>query len=213
MNNSSSVSANLFKTVVETMANNAPSDGESTTVKVSHYNLESIVPRKSFFSYSATEPYQPCSSNVDLLVYAPLTACLDISQDTLNQMAAIIASNPYDIKTGPLLFYNEKGPSPYGSGNGQIYIDCQPVGQSEETEQVVTDTGSSSGTFDLNSLLNNPTFKLILGSLIFVLLLYILSHLLGLLKPSKGGAVTETVLTGGAKKMCCKASASVGGFL
>ena len=209
MNNSSTISALLFQSIISTMSNNAPSDGESTTVNVSNYNLDSIVPRKPFFSYTATEPYQPCTANVDLIVYSPLNASLDISQDTLNQLNAIISSNPYDIKTGPLLFYNEKGPSEYGSSGGQIYIDCQPVGQSDTTEQVVT--SNSSGTIDFNNLLSNPTFKLILGSLIFVLLLFLLSHLLGLLKPAKtGGSITETVLTGGAKKMCCK---SVGGFL
>ena len=211
MNNSSTVSATLFKSIVSTMANNAPSDGESTTVNVSNYNLEFLVPRKPFFSYSATEPYQPCTANVDFIVYSPLNASLDISQNTLNKLSAIISTNPYDIKTGPLLFYNEKGPSEYGTG-GQIYIDCQPVGESDSSEQIVTDTGNSSGTIDFNNLLNNPTVKLILGSLIFVLLLFLLSHLLGLLKPAKtgGGSVVETVLTGGAKKMCCKA---VGGFL
>jgi carbonic anhydrase len=195
-NNTSSVSALFFKTVIDTVANSAPSDGESTTVNIPRYNLTSIVPKKPFFSYSATEPYQPCSSSVEYVVFDPLQASLDIMPETLSTLQSIIQSNPYDIKTGPNLFYNEKGVGKGGAGN-DIYIDCQPVGSSDENTEVITDMGGT--TMSFSEWLDNPIVKLVLGSVIFIIILFATKKLLNLFKPVKGGsieAVTE-VLTGG----------------
>jgi carbonic anhydrase len=197
-NNSSSDSSVFFKTVIDTISNSAPSDGESTTVNVSAYNLSTFVPKKPFYSYSATEPYQPCSGGVDYIVFGPLMSTLNIEPDTLTKLQTIISLNPYDIKTGPNLFYNEKGPGTGGSAGNDIYIDCQPVGSSEESTEIITDMG---GSADFKDWLNNPIVKIILGSLIFIIILYGTKQLLNMIKPSKGGAieaVTE-VIKGGSK--------------
>jgi carbonic anhydrase len=186
-NNTSSDSALLFKTLIDTVASNAPSDGEATTVNIPKFNLDSLVPKKPFFSYSATEPYQPCGENVDYIVFSPLQASLDIMPDTLTKLQTIISSNPYDIKTGPNLFYNEKGPGQGGAGNGEIYIDCQPVGESDETTEIITDMGTSPFSTNLSDWLNNPLIKLILGSLLFIIILYVIKKMLNMLKPQKGG--------------------------
>lgn len=189
-NNTSSVSAMFFKTLIDTLASSAPSDGESTTVNIPRFNLSSIVPRKPFFSYSATEPYQPCSSSVEYVVFSPLQASLDMMPDTLKTLQSIIESNPYDIKTGPNLFYNEHGVGK-GSAGDDIYIDCQPVGSSEDTTEVITDMGGASMSF--GEWLNNPLVKLILGSLLFILILFGINKALHLLKPVKGGSVDGVV--------------------
>ena len=184
-NNTSSVSALLFKTLIDTMSSSAPSDGDSTTVNIHKFNLSTLVPRKPFFSYSATEPYQPCYENVDYIVFDPLNASLDMMPDTLSTLQSIIQSNPYDIKTGPELFYNEKGPSKGGGDNGDdIYIDCQPVGESDETVDVVT----TSGSYSSGDWLNNPLIKILLGSLLFIIILYVIKYALNMLKPTKGGS-------------------------
>jgi carbonic anhydrase len=195
-NNTSSDSALLFKTIVDTVANSAPADGESTTVNVNKFNLTYIVPKKPFFSYSATEPYQPCSTSVDYIVFSLLQGSLDIMSDTLAKLQSIIKSNPYDVKKGPNLFYNEKGPGS-NSSNGEIYIDCQPVGESDETTQVVTDMGSGLYPETFKDWLKNPLVQLLLGSLLFIFILYIVKYLLGLIKPAKGGSVTDVITGGG----------------
>lgn len=182
-NNTSSVSALMFKTIVDTVASSAPSDGEATTVNIPKYNLDYLVPKKPFFSYSATVPYQPCTSNVDYVVYAPLQASLDIMPETLTKLQSIIMSNPYDIKTGPNLFFNENGPSMGGAGSGDIYIDCQPVGSSEESTDVITDMGSSPSSQTLSDLLNNPMVRIFLGSLLFIIILYGINYLINMIKP------------------------------
>ena len=185
-NNTASVSALFLKTVVDTVADSAPSDGESTTVNIPKYNLTAVVPRKPYFSYSATEPYQPCTSSVEYIVFDPLQASLTIMPDTLTKLQTIIQSNPYDIKTGPNLFYNEKGPGK-GAGGNEIYIDCQPVGSSDETTEVVTDMGGASMSFSDWS--SNPMVKLVIGSFLFIFILYLIKQFLTLFKPAKGGAI------------------------
>jgi carbonic anhydrase len=201
-NNTSSVSAMFFKTLIDTVASSAPSDGESTTVNIPKFNLDFLVPRKPFFSYSATEPYQPCNDNVDYIVFGPLQASLDMMPETLTKLQTIIMSNPYDIKSGPNLFYNDKGPSQGGAGGGEIYIDCQPVGSSDELTEVVTDMGSSPYPSTVSEWLNNPLVKLLLGSLLFIIILYAVKYALNLLKPPKGGSPVEAiaeVINGGGK--------------
>jgi carbonic anhydrase len=175
-NNSSSESALLFNTIVNTVASSAPSDGESTTVNVRKFNLSSLVPRKPFFSYSATEPYQPCSTDVDYIVYSTSEAALDMTPSTLDKLTNIIKSNSYDVKKGPSLFYNEKGPTKGGSGSVEIYIDCQPVNTSQETTEVVNDYSGSGTSMDITSLLNNIYVRMFLGSLLFIILLFALKY-------------------------------------
>jgi carbonic anhydrase len=202
-NNTSSISALLFKTLIDTVASSAPSDGEATTVNIPKFNLDLLVPKKPFFSYSATEPYQPCTENVDYIVFGPLQGSLDMMPDTLTKLQSIILSNPYDVKSGPNLFYNEKGPSQGGAG-GEIYIDCQPVGSSDETTEIVTDMGSSPYPETIGDWLNNPLVKLFLGSLLFIVILYVVKYLLNMIKPVKLEdipTVIADVVKGGSKSI------------
>jgi len=196
-NNTSSESALFFQKLINTVASSAPSDGETTTVNVPKFNLDLLVPKKPFFAYSATEPFQPCSADVDYIVFSPLQASLDIMPETLTKLESIITSNSYDVKTGPNLFYNEKGPLT-GNVDGQIYIDCQPVGSSEETTEIITDMGTSIYPTNMNmsDWLKNPFVKLFFGSFIFIIILYFVKYLLNLIKPSKGGTIQINNLTG-----------------
>ena len=200
-NNSSSVSALFFKTLIDTIASSAPSDGETTTVNIPKFNLDLLVPKKPFFSYSASEPYQPCSEDVDYIVFGPLQGSLDMMPETLTKLQTIILSNPYDIKTGQSLFYNEKGPSQGGSSSGEIYIDCQPVGSSDESTEVVIDMGSSSYQSSVSDWLNNPIVKLLLGSILFIAILFGIKYALNMFKPSKGGSALEDILSTSADKV------------
>lgn len=192
-NNTSSTSALFFNKIIDTVASSAPSEDEATNVNIPNFNLNLLVPKKPFFSYSATEPYQPCSEKVDYIVFG---LSLDITPVSLKKLQSIIKSNPYDIKTGPNLFYNEKGSTSRGrgAGSGDIYIDCQPVGSSDETTQIITDIGNN---MDINSIklgdwLNNPLVKLLLGSLLFITILFVIKYLLNMLKPAtKGGSFTN----------------------
>jgi carbonic anhydrase len=186
-NNSTSISAQLLKTIISTVSKSAPTNGDSTTVSTKTFNLSSFVPKKPYYSYSATEPYQPCLTNVDFIVYDLTSSSLDINSDTLQILQQVISKNVYDIKKGPQLFFNEKGPSRYGSGSDDIYIDCQPVGESDESKAVIVeDYGNTS--YSTEDLLSNPVVQIILGSLLFIILLLFVWFIMGFVSPMKGGS-------------------------
>jgi len=188
-NNNSSNSALFLKTLIDTVGTSAPAQGELTSVNIPRFNLNELVPHKPFFSYTATLPYQPCDSKVEYVVFDPLNAYLSIMSESLDKLYNVINSNPYDVKTGPNLFYNEKGPGSGGALGNEIYIDCQPVGSSSETEQIVTDVGGSL-PFSIGDWMKNPWVQLVLTALLFIAILFGVKKMLGLIQPSKGGGVS-----------------------
>jgi carbonic anhydrase len=181
VNNTSSTSALFLQSVIDGMSNYAPEEGDSTTINITSFNLCDLVPQKPFYSYSATEPYQPCTSNVDYIVFHPLDATLDIMIGSIMKLKKIIVNNAYDIKTGPNFFYNETGSLKGGASGEDIYIDCQPVGQSTDSQDVVTqDYSSTSG--DYKSWKSNPLVLIILGTVIFIALIFAVQWFLSIWK-------------------------------
>lgn len=192
-------SGTILTNIINTVADNAPSENEATSVKLDNYNLSYFIPKKPFFSYSATEPYQPCFMNVNYVVFDPSSEPIGMSTESFNKLSTVITSNPYDIKTGTPFYYNEKGSgSLSGTGLDEIYIDCKPVGASDNDETVINSSGSSTGaSLSLNDILQNPIVQVILGSMIFIILLALLFKVMHWIKPTKGGLAERTVMTGG----------------
>lgn len=181
ISNSSSSSAIFFTNVVASMSSNAPSEGDSTTIKMNNYNLNSIIPKKPFYSYAGTEPYQPCSEKVNYIVYDGSDGYLDIQEKVYDNLIKIVKENYYTVKEGISFFYNSKGPNPASSDD--IYIDCQPVGQSEDTVNVVNDTSNTySNDYSFEELKNNDIFKFFIAIIIFLMIIYFLYGIASLLK-------------------------------
>ena len=174
ISNSASNSSVLFRNIITTMSKNAPSEGDETTIQVKNYNLSKIVPKKPFYSYNATEPFQPCSENVNYVVYDATDATLDISTDVFDTLKKIIKENYYTVKTETQFFYNVKGANTVTEDD--IYIDCQPVGQSDETVNVVKDSSSETHyDFSWDNLKNNDLFKFVMAVFIFIAILYLIN--------------------------------------
>lgn len=171
ISNSVSTSSGFFRNIVTSMSKNAPSEGDSTTIKINNYNLNSLVPKKPFYSYTATEPFQPCSENVNYVVYDASEIYLDIPQDVYKKLQKIIAENYYTVKSGVSFFYNANGANTATSDD--IYIDCQPVGESEEMTTTVNDSSNSSTyDFSFESLKDNDFIKFLLAVIIFFVIIY-----------------------------------------
>lgn len=183
--------------ILSAVAKNAPADGDSTAVRITGgggggggFNLSNWVPASApFYSYTATEPFQPCSGEVDYVVFDAGSSPLYISDTDLSQWTDIVQPHPYDIKPvagaggagggGVQLFYNSKGPNQGGAANDdEIYIDCQPVGESQETKWVASGGGGSNsgggggGGWKWGNLLENQYVQLILCVLGFFVLLF-----------------------------------------
>ena len=173
--NSNTKGSSDLTAIIDTMATNAPSDGESTNVSINDFTLNDFVPKKPFFSYTAIQPYQPCIGNVDLIVFGKLLSSCKISTDTLQKFKMIIAPNTYTIKKGPFFFYNSKGPDSSNITDDEIFIDCKPVNSSTEettiTNQTDTDTDTS---FSMKDIVNNPAFIFIMTFLAIIVIIYII---------------------------------------
>jgi carbonic anhydrase len=158
-----STSSQILTNIINKVAANAPSDGDSTNLNMS-FSLQKIVPRKPFFVYS--------EENIDWIVFSQLDA-IPLSSSIISTLQQIIKAFAIPIQGGDL-FYNSKGPtSGIQLGDG-IYISCQPTGTSEDETAVEYDTNSSSS--DFSNVLESPIFKYVIltfiGCLIIALIFY-----------------------------------------
>lgn len=161
----SSTSSQIITDIIRKVATNAPSQGDSTNLNM-NFNLQNIVPRKPFFSYTQDTSVW--------IVFGELDA-IPLSSSTIDTLQKII--KPYPVLVPSVdLFYNSNGPtSGLQLGDG-IYISCQPTGSSEEETAVEYDKTPSSTTVDFSNILDSPIFKLIItiliGCILFIIIFY-----------------------------------------
>lgn len=167
--------------ISKTIANNAPNFGEKTNVSLPsniRYNLNNYVPKKPFFSYSSNEPFEPCAGINDFVVFNMNEWFVMMWDKSYLNVEKVIKNHSIDVVTdGASLFYNPKGPAPISD---QIYIDCQPVGQSDEFVMVQNDSGSSEAVKPRNKptfekIFKNPFIGIILGLLLTFVVIYVLN--------------------------------------
>lgn len=177
--------ATALQTILVNCAKQIPGDGDRATLSVRSYNLDEWIPRAPFYSYTGTEMFQPCAATVDYVVFDPSKTPLSVRNTVLEAWRTIVESHPYSVASSNAnvpLFYNETGPNTTkGSGSDEIYIDCRPVGASEDTELQVTggSGGSSEGSgwgwnkSKYPDWLKNPAVQVILASVAIFLFLVI----------------------------------------
>jgi hypothetical protein len=158
----SSTASNLITDIIESVGNNAPSEGDSTNLNITGFTLQNIIPEKPFYNYAD-------DSGRDWIVFGILFA-IPLNRNTLITLSKV--TTPYHIPTlGGGLYLNSSGPNTVTMGDG-IYISCKPTGSSEEEEAVTYDKNTTSN--DLESIIDNPTvktvFKIIIGCILFVIL-------------------------------------------
>jgi hypothetical protein len=162
----STTASTLLSQVIAGVAANAPAANETTTINLSDFTLNKIIPKSPFFSYSGTYS----NSTADFIVFGKNYA-IPLSEKILNVLGSII--KPFNLPMiGDNLFFNAKGPNSSGSIGDGIYISCQPTGSSEE-EIDITNTKSSS-SYDMENLMDNSTFKIIIKILVGCILFIVI---------------------------------------
>ena len=128
---STNVNASMGTTILDDIIAHSPNQNESTTLNVNDFNLNYIIPKSAYYSYTGTIPYEkPCGDEYQYVVFPKYS--LVIQQSTLETLGELI-SNSYILAVNGTCYYNEKGTTQNGfSGDGQIYIDCQPINEGEE---------------------------------------------------------------------------------
>ena len=129
VNTNPNVTASTGANVIQDIIAKSPGQNETTTLNVSDFNLNHIVPKSSYFSYTGTRPYGKCETDTlyNYVVF-PLNS-FSVNPSTLNSLGDLI-SDSYIPVYDATCYWNEMGTKSNGfAGDGQIYIDCQPVGE------------------------------------------------------------------------------------
>jgi len=155
-----STASKIITEIIVKVSTNAPSNGDSTNLNISSFNLQDIVPRKPFFSYS--------TKNTDNIVFGILEA-IPLSSVTINTLQQIIKPYMISIPDAPL-FYNSRGPSTGAKiGNG-IYISCQPTGSSKEDVAVQYDKNIPAIKF--SNIFDSDIFIYIIMAIVLIVILF-----------------------------------------
>lgn len=126
--------------LLEEIINNIPEPNQTTTINISDFNANNLVPQSSYFSYAgpiiggnSTTGYScDTSTNVQYVVFHHRHGSISLTKDVLDTLGSHINDSFIPIFDGQS-FFNEKGTTANGfAGEGQIYIDCQPTNESED---------------------------------------------------------------------------------
>lgn len=159
----SSDASYIISEIIQGVANNAPALNESTNLNLSNFNLNTIVPKKPFYSYSGIEGL------VGQVIVFGNNNAIPISQNILNVLSKIIKPYPITIRGGEV-FFNPKGPNM--KQNDGIYISCQPTGSSEEEKDITY----KKVNYDLFSdPKTNLVLQIILGFILCVIIFMMLN--------------------------------------
>lgn len=176
---SKSPSSELIGDIITEASNTAPTETESTVFSGTNFNLNTFIPKSSFFSYTATLPFEPCNiSGVNYVVFNNIQdSRININSASLATLQKIISANNTQIKDGSgKLFYNPKGSGFITDENSdEIYIDCKPTGQSEEKTNITKNDGSQyqMQPISFSDFINSQPIQIFLGCLFFIILLTI----------------------------------------
>ena len=126
----SSVNASMGTTILDDIIKHAPQRGASTTLNLNDFNLNYILPKSAYYSYTGTIPYENCGAEYQYVVFPK--SSLTIQKSTLESLGNLIEDSWITVQEGTS-YYNATGTTQNGfSGDGQIYIDCQPTNEGEE---------------------------------------------------------------------------------
>ena len=117
----------IVNNVIDAISSGANTSGQSTN-KIPDFNYNNIVPMSPFYSYTDVNNY--------VWVCYGIKNAITIDTSHLQTIKQCIKPSNETRKSGPSLFLNSEGPSSDTGAGGDIYIDCQPTGNSEEEENV-----------------------------------------------------------------------------
>ena len=167
----SNTATQIVSDIINTAVMQPLKEGDpAMAIKLNDYSLNKIIPLQPFYFYND-------SNNYNIIVFG-IENAISVNPSVISGLQTLI-QGVTDVKYPSVEFleYNKYGPTiGNGSDNGEIYINCQPTGNSEEEIPVTYDKQEMNN--DLGSLFSNPTFILIISSLIFVCIIFAINKLL-----------------------------------
>jgi len=159
--------SNFLSEIIDSVSKNAPTQGESSNLNISNFNLNNFIPKKPFYAYTGT-----MGLTGQVVVY-DLNYAIALNDKVLKKITKIIQPYPISLRGGNL-FFNKIGPNNIQLENG-IYISCQPTGSSTEEVDVMNVNNNISSTFDSSDMTN--IFYILLSFVVFIVLFGIISFI------------------------------------
>lgn len=175
-----SVASSLVTEIIKNVSKNAPGKNEQTTINfVNNFSLKNIIPVKPFYTFYDT------TKSSKYIIFGNENS-INISSDTYNNMLSKILKEytaSSTKKNNQFIYYNLNGPNSNPEEN-DIYISCNPTGNSEDTKKVVYDidipiSKSSLYNKEVISVLNNffqsknGMITIICVSILIIVLIYL----------------------------------------
>ena len=165
----SSTASNLITEIIESVATNAPSKGNTTNLNLNGFTLQNIVPNKPFYSYTE-------SDKNEWIVFGILFA-IPLNSKTLKILSQIITPFPLPTIVGKL-FLNSSGPNTTGMLGDGIYISCKPTGSSEE--ETTVEYSKNTPSYDFSNITNSPNamliIQIVIGCIIFIIVFALINY-------------------------------------
>lgn len=146
----------------------APTEKEGQkSINISKYTLNNLIPLSEYYYYNGNLPYEPCTGNYGIIIF-DTTHKINISTKDLSILRKLIKpSNPVIKNINNVnYFYNKKGTIQNNTTDDDIYIDCQPVedtGESQDQENQGVNLNNLTSFKTSTQMKNLKTFEIIGG--------------------------------------------------
>ena len=171
--------ANIISNWVSACSSGAAAQNESTNQGINIFTLNSLVPISQFYSYTGVN--NDNSQTQDFVAYG-IEEAIYISVETLATLTQMITVPATIIFAGGSdLFLNKTGTSTNTQGDGQLYIECQPTDESDDTVNVQVKS-KQPVDFDIGEYFTFQYMKYIYFALCVIVFLYLISYLLNMVK-------------------------------
>jgi len=186
--NSSDIATGVLSTIISQASSGSNTLNETVLMQEQDfvYNLNDFVPRKPFYMSEV--------GGANYIIFPPSSnTYVYINISDFDILSTITTKPRYPIVNAQIS-YNAKGPS--FAKTDEIYIDCRPVGESDNLKTVVTDNGKPalSADFNFKTFFSNVFIQLILGSLVFVIFIVIVNKFLDAMSSKNTTAVLKTAI-------------------
>ena len=169
--NASENETESLQQITTSMLTYAPNAGEQTTQTFNAFNLQDIIPKSRFASFTG-------DSGIVYIVFG--FSQLALAQETFTSLQTYITVAPLlQEPSGTILAINFKGPSLGTASSNEIYIDCQPVSESTESTYVALPSKQPITTKSIINYIKkyNMIFAVIV-IVVFCIVIFILSKVL-----------------------------------
>lgn len=167
----STTATTMVSQIISNVGSSAPAERETTTIHLSGFTLDKIIPKGPFFAYTGNYS----STTADFIVYDKLYG-IPISSSTLKILSKILKPFPLLMK-GKKLFLNEKGANTTGVYIGDdIYISCQPTGSSDNKIDIINKKDKDGVTFEFNQQTVTYMLLVLTGCILFILIFYAMNY-------------------------------------